>query len=169
MSHATVPAYVGLGSNLHDPIAQVRAAFSMLGRLPASRLARCSSLYRTRPVGDVVQPDFINAACRLDTSLAPRVLLGELLGIEARRGRVRDGGAGGPRVLDLDLLLYGELRIDEDRLLVPHPRLHARAFVLYPLTEIAPDLVIPGHGPAAALLAACAGQGVERLTEPAGA
>ena len=156
-----VSAYIGLGSNLAQPAAQVRQAQELLGTLPDTRVARCSSLYRTRPIGDVSQPDFINAACALETVLAPDALLGALLALEARQGRVRTpDNVGGPRVLDLDLLLYGDACLECPDLTVPHPRLHERAFVLYPLAEIAPDLIIPGRGAVSALRTACGDQGV---------
>jgi 2-amino-4-hydroxy-6-hydroxymethyldihydropteridine diphosphokinase len=160
-------AYIGLGSNLDDPIDQVRTAMGLLGGLPGTRLLGCSSYYRTTPVGLTAQPDFINAVCELATSLDPSALLQALLAIESRRGRVRDV-PGGPRTLDLDLILYitaqGELvRRQEPGLTLPHARLHERAFVLYPLSELAPDLVIPGRGRVGDLLAGCAGQGIEKL------
>ena len=160
-------AYIALGANLDDPIAQVCAGAQALGHLPRTRRLGCSSLYRSTPVGDANQPDFINAVCALDTALAARELLQALLAIEHDHGRVRER-IGGPRTLDLDLLLYGQSRIDEPGLTVPHPRLHARAFVLYPLHEIAPDLVILGRGPVAGLLSGCAGQKIERLARQAG-
>jgi 2-amino-4-hydroxy-6-hydroxymethyldihydropteridine diphosphokinase len=162
-----VRAFIALGANLDDPAAQVRAGVQALANLPQTRRLGCSSLYRSAPVGDPDQPDFINAVCEIDTALAALDLLQGLLAIEQRRGRVR-GRPGGPRTLDLDLLLYGQSMIDEPGLTVPHPRLHARAFVLYPLHEIAPDLVIPGRGPVADLLRGCAGQQIERLAQRAG-
>ena len=155
-------AYVALGSNLGDPVAQLRTGARALGELPGSRLVRGSSLYRSAPVGLADQPDFINAVCEIDTSLMARDLMQALLAIETANGRVRDV-PGGPRTLDLDLLLYGELVCQETGLILPHPRLHERAFVLYPLAEIAPGLGIPGHGRVEALLAGCAGQTIERL------
>lgn len=155
-------AYVALGSNLDDPLAQVRGGAQALGKLPGTRLVRCSSLYRTAPVGVTEQPDFINAVCEVDTSLPAGRLLQALFGIERTHGRQRDI-PGGPRTLDLDLLLYGELACHEPGLTLPHPRLHERAFVLYPLSEIAPGLSIPGHGRIETLLAGCAGQAIERL------
>lgn len=158
----SIQAYIGLGSNLDDPAAQLRAAAVELAALPDTRLAACSSLYASAPVGFRDQPDFVNAVCRLDTALAPERLMHELLAIERRRGRVRDR-PGGPRTLDLDLLLYGDLGCQRPGLILPHPRLHERAFVLYPLREIAPELQVPGHGPVAALLAGCVGQGIEPL------
>lgn len=160
-----VRAYVGLGSNLADPPAQLRAAVAALGRLPQTQVAACSSFYRSAPVGLADQPDFINAACRLHTALAPEALLEALLAIERAHGRVRVGERGGPRTLDLDLLMYGTEIRHTDMLVLPHPRLHERAFVLAPLAEIEPDLVVPGRGSVAALLARCADQRVERLAD----
>jgi 2-amino-4-hydroxy-6-hydroxymethyldihydropteridine diphosphokinase len=162
-----VRVFVALGSNLGDPVAQVRAGAHELAQLPDTRLCGCSALYRTAPVGLTDQPDFINAVCELDTALSASVLLQALLAIERTHGRVRDR-PGGPRTLDLDLLLYGDARLDEPGLHVPHPRLHERAFVLYPLHDIAPALVVPGHGPVAGLLAGCREQAIERLAERAG-
>ena len=155
-------AYVALGSNLNDPAAQLRSGARALGKLPGTRLVRGSSLYRSAPVGLADQPDFINAVCEIDTSLIAQDLMQALLKIETANGRVRDV-PGGPRTLDLDLLLYGEMVCHEAGLTLPHPRLHERAFVLYPLVEIAPGLSIPGRGRVEALLAACAGQAIERL------
>lgn len=155
-------AYVALGANLGDPAGTVRAAFAALANLPESRVAHCSSLYRTAPIGLAGQPDFINAVAELETTLAPEALLDALLEIESRFGRVR-AERNGPRTLDLDLLLYGERIIDLPRLTLPHPRLHLRAFVLLPLAEIAPDLAIPGRGTVAAWLPAVANQGIARL------
>jgi len=156
-------AYVGLGSNLEDPRAQIERAFAALARLPHSRLIARSSLYRSAPVGFPAQPDFINAAAALATTLAPRALLAALLELERRQGRVRAGPRFGPRTLDLDLLLYDRLVLATGGLTLPHPRLHERAFVLYPLAEIAPGLEVPGRGPVERLLAGCRGQTVERL------
>jgi 2-amino-4-hydroxy-6-hydroxymethyldihydropteridine diphosphokinase len=155
-------AYVALGANLGDPASTVRAAFGALANLPDCRLRRCSSLYRTAPVGLTNQPDFINAVALLDTTLGPPELLDELFLIEARFGRRRDV-KNGPRHLDLDLLLYDERRVDLPELTLPHPRLHLRAFVLHPLAEIAPDLRLPGRGPLAAWLPAVANQRTARL------
>jgi 2-amino-4-hydroxy-6-hydroxymethyldihydropteridine diphosphokinase len=162
-SRQDVRAYIGLGSNIAEPAAQVRSGMAALARLAATRVEACSSLYRTAPVGWREQPDFINAVCRVRTGLAPAALMRGLLEIERTHGRVREGNPGGPRTLDLDLLLYGDETIHSAELTVPHPRLHERAFVLYPLLEIEPDLVIPGRGPSHRLLAACAGQRVEKL------
>lgn len=155
-------AYIALGANLGDPVATVRAAFAALSGLDGVRLAAASSLYRTAPVGLADQPDFINAVARVDTSLAPESLLKTLLGLEAEFGRVRQE-KNGPRTLDLDLLLYENLVLDTPDLVLPHPRLHLRAFVLAPLAEIAPELAIPGRGTVAAWLPAVANQAIERL------
>ena len=155
-------AYVGIGSNLEDPRAQVLLALEELARLPDARITARSSLYRTAPVGHAAQPDFINAVAALDTQVSAAALLRELQAIEARHGRKR-GFPNAPRTLDLDLLLYGDARIDAPGLSVPHPRMHERAFVLAPLVEIAPKVDIPGIGAAADRLAACAGQRVERI------
>lgn len=160
-------AFVALGSNLENPIAQVQAGARALGRLPDTRLLACSSLYRTAPVGYTDQPDFINAVCAIETGLAAADLLRFMLALEQSQGRVREL-AGGPRTLDLDLLLHGDLERAEPGLVLPHPRLHERAFVLYPLAEIAPGLVVPGRGRVEELLRGCAGQTIERLAERAG-
>jgi|SRR5690606_12327983 len=160
-----VQACIGLGANLGDAAAAVRAAFPALAALPGTRLLACSRLYRTPAWGRTDQPDFINAAAVLETTLAPQALLQGLLGIEREAGRRRDGDAGrwGPRVLDLDLLLYGAHVLDEPGLQVPHPYLHQRAFVLAPLAEIAPQAVIPGHGSVAAVLETVDATGVQAL------
>ena len=155
-------AFVGVGANLGDAAAQVRAAIGALAALPGTRLVAASSLYRTAPLGYADQPDFVNAAVLLETALAPRALLEALQAVEARAGRARSF-KDAPRVLDLDLLLYGEEALHEPDLVVPHPRLHSRAFALAPLVEIDPDAVIPGRGPAKEWLARCADQRVERI------
>ncbi len=143
----TVLCYVGLGSNLDEPQRQVLAAMDHLNSGTRCRVARCSSLYRSDPVGDLRQPDFINAVCSIHTSLSPRGILDHLFDIEREHRRIRDEDRpGGPRSLDLDLLLYGDAQINEPGLTVPHPRMHLRRFVLLPLSEIAPDLFIPARG-----------------------
>jgi 2-amino-4-hydroxy-6-hydroxymethyldihydropteridine diphosphokinase len=157
-----VRAYIGLGSNMDDPAARVRSGMAALAQLTETEVEACSSLYRTEPVGLREQPDFFNAVCRVRTGLAPTALMSGLLEIERAYGRVRAGSPGGPRTLDLDLLLYGDEAIRSAELTVPHPRLHERAFVLYPLLEIDPELVIPGRGPLRRLLAGCTGQRVEK-------
>lgn len=156
-----VKAFVGLGANLGEPETQVRRAVAALGDIPNTRLLAASSLYKSAPVGVGEQPDFVNAVASVETELGARALLDELLAIEARFGRQREF-PGAPRTLDLDLLLFGDRIIAEPGLVVPHPRMHERAFVLAPLVEIAPDAVVPGRGRAAQLLAACKDQRIER-------
>jgi 2-amino-4-hydroxy-6-hydroxymethyldihydropteridine diphosphokinase len=155
-------AFVALGSNLDAPREQVARGMQEVGALPQTRLLKRSSLYRTAPVGFLDQPDFINAVVMVETTLAPLVLLDGLLGIERRHGRVREF-LNAPRTLDLDILLYGDLVLHEHGLTLPHPRMHERAFVLLPLSEIAPEAVIPGKGPVADLLRGCHDQRLERL------
>lgn len=155
-----VLAYIGLGSNLDDPRAQVERASRTLQKLdPAMRL---SSLYMSAPMGPQDQPHFINAVAEMRTCLSPEALLDELQAIEQAHGRKRDQHWG-PRTLDLDLLVYGDEKISTPRLVVPHPGLPERAFVLYPLAELAPALRIPECGTAAALAARLPGNDVERL------
>ena len=157
----TETAFIGLGANLGDATTTIASAFESLAQLPHSRLVARSSLYRTQPV-DADGPDYVNAVARVDTALSPRDLLEALLAIELDHGRER-GHRNAPRTLDLDLLLHGAHVIDEPGLVVPHPRLHLRAFALLPLAEIAPDLVMPEHGPISGLLATVAGQRIDRL------
>ena len=142
-----VVAFVGLGGNLGEPAATLRAALLALDGLQGTRLLRASRLYRTSAWGLEQQPDFINAVAMLETSLGAQALLESLFVIERQHGRVREAELRwGPRTLDLDLLLYGEAVIDEPGLRVPHPHLHERAFALLPLLEIAADVAIPGRG-----------------------
>ncbi len=138
-------AYIALGANLDGPQRQVTTAMQELTALPDTRVLERSSLYRTTAVGGPSQPDYINACAKIETTLDARVLLDELLRIEAAHGR-RRSYTNAPRTLDLDLLLYDDQVIEQPGLRVPHPRMHQRAFVLLPLHEIAPELVIPGHG-----------------------
>jgi 2-amino-4-hydroxy-6-hydroxymethyldihydropteridine diphosphokinase len=158
-------AFIGLGANLGDPRAQLHGAIQALGGFPQTRLVNASSLYRSAPVGYAQQPDFINAVAEVETALSPRDLLDALLRLEAESGRTRSF-PNAPRTLDLDLLLYGSEVIVEERLSVPHPRMHERAFVLMPLVEIAPDVDIPGRGAASAWLSRAANQSVEKITSP---
>ncbi|SFH36012.1 2-amino-4-hydroxy-6-hydroxymethyldihydropteridinediphosphokinase [Nitrosospira sp. Nsp14] len=157
-------AYIGLGSNMADPVAQVREALDELAHLPSSRLLAVSSLYRSAPVGKLDQPDFINAVALIETELTPQDLLKSLLEIEHYHGRVREY-RNGPRTLDLDILLYDDLQCNDAHLTLPHPRMHQRAFVLQPLCEIAPDCRLAGHGTLAELLKECSGQQLERALE----
>ncbi len=152
MSSQPELAYVGLGSNLDHPVAQVRGALEALADLPGTRLVAASRLYRNPPMGPQDQPDYVNAVAALSTHLEAGELLAELQVIERARGRVRGAERWGPRRIDLDLLVYGELRIERSGLSVPHPGIAVRAFVLVPLAEIAPSLEIPTLGPIGRLL-----------------
>lgn len=155
-------AYVALGANIGQPLVALRSAVDELSRLRDTRLAACSSFYRTAPVGVANQPDFINAVVALDTTLDADELLQALFDIEARHGRRRDTHLA-PRTLDLDLLMYADMRSDAAHMILPHPRMHLRAFVLAPLLEIAPEVVIPGKGAAAEWLARIGDQPIARM------
>jgi 2-amino-4-hydroxy-6-hydroxymethyldihydropteridine diphosphokinase len=159
-----VRAFIGLGANLGDPESQVRRAIQALGKLPRTRLLAASSLYRSEPVGVGKQPDFVNAVAEIETALSARSLLEELLTAEARFGRERPS-PGAPRTLDLDLLLYGDQVVEDPGLVVPHPRMHERAFVLLPLAEIAAEISIPRRGSVRTLLTACRGQKIQKIGE----
>jgi len=151
------PAFIGLGSNLDDPPRQLDAALAGLAALPASVLVVVSPRYRSRPVGFQDQPDFINAAAALLTRLDAEALLRELRALEVQLGKRPPPVRFGPRRIDLDLLAFGTQALRSPTLELPHPRLHERAFVLYPLSDIAPELWIPGRGRVAALRAAVPG------------
>lgn len=155
-------AWVGLGANLGDARATLAAALDALAALPGTRLAAQSSIWRSAPV-EARGPDFLNAVAALDTTLAPLDLLAALQAIEVRHGRERPYHHA-PRTLDLDLLLHGDSVLRTPSLTLPHPRLHLRAFVLEPLAELAPNLILPGLGPLAHWRAAAADQVVERLS-----
>ncbi|MES9946002.1 MAG: 2-amino-4-hydroxy-6-hydroxymethyldihydropteridine diphosphokinase [Candidatus Thiodiazotropha sp.] len=160
----SVIAYIGLGSNLENPIQQVETALQELTELKDSSLLVQSSLYRTEPIGPQHQPSYINAVAALITVLDAEGLLEQLQAIELAHRRVREGERWGPRTLDLDLLMYGRATIDTPGLQVPHPEMANRAFVLIPLSEIAPiDMEIPGMGRLQDLLLSLSGEGVERL------
>lgn len=154
-------AYVGLGANLGNARVTLETALCEIAQLQRTRLVARSSLYRTAPV-DASGPEFVNAVVELDTTLAPGELLGALHAIECAHGRERPF-RNAPRTLDLDVLLYGDRIITAGALLIPHPRLHERAFVLVPLAQIAPDVTIPGRGRVAELLPAVAHQRIEML------
>lgn len=139
-------AYIGLGSNLHEPPKQLRAALQALERIPGIELQQASPLYRSAPMGEPGQAEYCNAVCMVRTTLAPLDLMEALLGIERAAGRVRDGRKWGPRVLDLDLLHYEGVTLESDVLTLPHPGIALRNFVLWPLLDIAPDLEIPSLG-----------------------
>jgi 2-amino-4-hydroxy-6-hydroxymethyldihydropteridine diphosphokinase len=149
-----VTNYIGLGSNLGDREGFLRRALELLRAEPEIDVTAVSSVRETDPVGLVDQPRFLNAVARVETDLAPRELLDRMLAAERELGRRRDGPRFGPRTIDLDLLLYGDEEIDEPGLIVPHPRLAERAFVLEPLHELDPALVVPGRGRVSDLLSA---------------
>jgi len=148
-----IPAYVGLGSNLHDPPQQLRRALAALAALPSTRLVGQSPLYGSRPFGPVSQPDFCNAAAGMLTRLDAAALLAELRALEEKLGRTPSAERWGPRVIDLDLLVYGSERRSDAALTLPHPGIAERSFVLRPLCDIAPELMVPGLGTVATLAA----------------
>jgi 2-amino-4-hydroxy-6-hydroxymethyldihydropteridine diphosphokinase len=154
-------AFVGLGSNLGDRVAALDAALAAIAVLPATTLVARSSYYESAPF-EASGGDYLNAVARLETALAPLALLRALQAIETAQGRERPF-ANAPRTLDLDLLLYGEVQLDSAEITLPHPRLHQRAFVLVPLAEIAPTLVIPTHGAVGDLIGAVAAQRIAKL------
>ncbi len=157
------PAYVAIGSNLSHPAMQVRSAFERLAQIKDTRLVSKSRLYRTAPLGPQDQPAFVNACAGLLTSLTPEALLTELRKVELEMGKVPPPVRWGPRVIDLDLLLYiGERRATPE-LVLPHPRMHERNFVLYPLAELAPTLEVPGYGRVAGLAEQVGRQGLDLL------
>jgi 2-amino-4-hydroxy-6-hydroxymethyldihydropteridine diphosphokinase len=145
-------AYVGLGSNLGDRGEMIARALGLLTEEDGIRVLAVSTIRETDPIGIEDQPRFLNGAAAVETDLTARELLDRLLTIEQRLGRTRDGPRGGPRTIDLDLLLYGDEVVGEPGLQVPHPRLRERRFVLEPLHELDPELTIPGAGPVAGLL-----------------
>ena len=160
--------YIGLGSNLDNPVAHLRRAFAELAELPDTRMHKRSHLYQSKPLGPQDQPDYLNAVAALQTQLEARELMQHLRKIEQHHGRQRNpGNRWGPRILDLDLLLYGELTLQTPELTLPHPELHKRSFVLYPLAELAPDLIVPGHGAVRWLRERCTSPAIELYEETA--
>lgn len=155
-------AFIGLGSNLEDPAAQVLQAMQDINGLPETRVLARSSLYRSAPVGYLEQPDFINAVIKIETALAPLALLQALLALEQQHGRTREF-QNAPRTLDLDVLLYDDLQHHQHGLTLPHPQMHRRAFVLQPLLEISPGCVIPGVGAAEEAMLLCKDQQLQRI------
>ncbi|MCG8710670.1 2-amino-4-hydroxy-6-hydroxymethyldihydropteridine diphosphokinase [Brenneria sp. 4F2] len=145
--------YLALGSNLAHPLQQANAALTALDNVPQTRLVRCSSFYRSRPLGPQDQPDFLNAVAELETELDAERLLDHTQRIELEQGRVRKSHRWGPRTLDLDILLFGNQVIRTERLTVPHYDMKNREFMLYPLAEIAPELIFPDGEPLSSLLA----------------
>lgn len=157
-----IEVFLGLGSNQKQPLQQIGRAFSALQALPKSKDARCSPLYHSPPMGPQEQPDYVNAVVRMVTRLAPHLLLREMQAIERAQGRVR-GVRWGPRTLDIDLLVYGDLVLDTSDLQVPHPGITQRAFVLFPLFDISPDLNIPGLGKVSELIRCVNAKEVEKI------
>jgi 2-amino-4-hydroxy-6-hydroxymethyldihydropteridine diphosphokinase len=159
-----MPAYIGIGSNLDDPVQQVRTAIALLGGLPVSRLVATSPLYSNPPMGPRDQPDYVNAVAGLLTMQEPEALLLQLQALENRLGRVRQAGdRWGPRIIDLDLLVYGGLQRSVPGLNLPHPGIFERNFVLFPLSDIAPALHVPGQGIVAAMAARLDKTGLRRV------
>jgi 2-amino-4-hydroxy-6-hydroxymethyldihydropteridine diphosphokinase len=157
-------AYIGLGGNLDNTLELIASARRAIAAVPGIRELAFSSLYRSAPMGNVDQPDFVNAVIAVETYLAPHDLLKVLQMIEVSHGRVRTGLRWGPRTLDLDLLIYGHQQISDESLTVPHAGIADREFVLYPLAEIAPpNLAIPGCGVLSNLVTACPRRGLEAI------
>jgi 2-amino-4-hydroxy-6-hydroxymethyldihydropteridine diphosphokinase len=154
------PAYIGLGSNLSDPAAQVRQALAALARLPRTLCIAVSRLYGSRPLGPVTQPDFVNAVAGVLTQLTALELLRQLRDLEVQAGRPAEHEHWGPRVIDLDVLVFGREQCTSTELVLPHPGVVERNFVLYPLADIAPDLEVPGTGRVRELLARVSADGV---------
>jgi 2-amino-4-hydroxy-6-hydroxymethyldihydropteridine diphosphokinase len=165
---STTTAWIGVGSNLDGPVDRVRAALDVLATIPETDRVAASPLYGSAPMGPSDQPDYVNAVVCLRTRLDPHALLDALQRLEAEAGRERAGERWGPRVLDLDVLLFGDRRIDDARLRVPHPGIAERIFVLRPLADLAPDLDVPGLGTVADLLARIPEDGLWRLEEAEG-
>ncbi len=160
----TVRAFIGLGSNLNDPVAQVMRAFAALDALPNATLAAAAPLYQNDALGPDPQPAFINSVAELETRLSPHRLLDELQTIEIAMGRVRDGTRWSPRIIDLDLLIYADLEICDKRLTLPHPDICQRRFVLLPLSDLAPDLIIPGRGSVRCELSRAPAHSMQRIS-----
>jgi len=162
-----IEVYIGLGSNLALPEKQIQAACHSLAGLPNSAFIKCSSLYQSQPMGPQDQPDYVNAVVLIETELSPETLLQQTQFIENQQGRMRNAERWGPRTLDLDMLLYGKQQIDNESLTVPHSGMKQREFVLYPLFEIAPDLILPCGEKLAELLITCPLNGLQKMTQSA--
>lgn len=166
--HAETIAYIGLGSNLDNPAAQLQRALAELTVLPDTRVLKHSRLYQSKPLGPQDQPDYLNAAAALQTRFEALALMRHLQEIEQQHGRRRSTeNRWGPRTLDLDLLVYGDLSLQTPELTLPHPELHMRSFVLYPLAELVPELVIPGHGTVRQLRERCTTPAIALFEEAA--
>ena len=159
----TVRAYIGIGSNLDNPVAQVKEAIEELEYLPDTVFFAKSSLYGCKPMGPEDQPDYVNAVVAMDTLLSAANFLQELTRIEDLQGRARDGEKWGPRIIDLDLLMYGKQKINKPDLIVPHPGMHERDFVIIPLSELAGDVNVPGQGRLTALINTCENHSLRKL------
>jgi 2-amino-4-hydroxy-6-hydroxymethyldihydropteridine diphosphokinase len=159
-----IEVYIGLGSNLAQPEKQIQAACCSLTKLPDSRLIKCSSLYQSLPMGPQDQPNYVNAVALITTTLSPETLLQQTQLIENQQGRIRKANRWGPRTLDLDMLLYGNQQIDNQHLTVPHSGMKQREFVLYPLLEIAPDLILPCGEKLADLVLSCPLNGLQKMS-----
>lgn len=157
--------YIALGSNLNNPIEQVQKALTALHKITKTQLLRHSHLYHSKPLGPQDQPDFINAVALLETQLTPMELLNALLEIERQQGRIRTHERWGPRILDLDIILYGDEILNTPELHLPHPGLPIRNFWVYPLLEIAPDLILPDGTQLKTLVQQCSSEGLEKITE----
>jgi 2-amino-4-hydroxy-6-hydroxymethyldihydropteridine diphosphokinase len=159
-----ISVYIGLGSNLALPEKQIQAAYTSLAMLPNTALIMSSSLYKSQPMGPQDQPDYVNAVALIETELSPEILLQQTQLIESQQGRVRKANRWGPRTLDLDILLYGNQQINKEHLTVPHYGMKRREFVLYPLFEIAPDLIFPCGEKLAELFLTCPPNGLQKIS-----
>jgi 2-amino-4-hydroxy-6-hydroxymethyldihydropteridine diphosphokinase len=158
-----IEVYIGLGSNLALPEKQLQAACVSLAALPDSEFIQCSSLYRSQPMGPQEQPDYVNAVALIKTALSPDTLLQQTQLIENQQGRTRKANRWGPRTLDLDMLLFGQQQLDSEYLIVPHYGMKLREFVLYPLFEIAPDLILPCGEKLSELVMKCPKNGLQKI------
>ena len=163
LNQTAIRVYIALGGNLANPVAQVQQALNTLKTLSGTQFIAASSLYRTAPLGPIQQPFYINAVAAVDTHLTAHELLHQLKKIEQAQGRTESTQHWGPRTLDLDILLYGNKTINTPHLIVPHPEMKERNFVLYPLAEIAPDLLLPNKQALKDIIAQCKTEGIERL------
>jgi|TARA_B110000240_G_C13493345_1_gene450625 2-amino-4-hydroxy-6-hydroxymethyldihydropteridine diphosphokinase len=159
-----IEVYIGLGSNLAQPEKQIQAACDKISALTDSLLIKCSSLYQSQPMGPKDQPDYVNAVVLIKTALSPNSLLQHTQLIESQQGRIRKANRWGPRTLDLDMLLFGKQQINQEHLTVPHCGMKQREFVLYPLFEIAPDLILPCGEKLADLVLTCPLNGLQKMT-----
>ena len=160
-----IEVYIGLGSNLALPKKQIHLACKSMAALPDTTLVKCSSLYQSQPMGPQDQPNYVNAVALLVTALSPGALLQQTQLIENQQGRVRKANRWGPRKLDLDILLFGNLQIDKEHLTIPHYGMKHREFVLYPLFDIAPELILPCGEKLADLVQACSANGLQKMAD----